>query len=99
AGSAEPASARALYRKRLFLEARAARGATLFQARQQGLPRNRRDDGVDRQARTHRSTTLCRSITALPSLLQRACDETAARDASRTYRDLFRSAALLVHAV
>ena len=58
---------RALYRQWLLLEARAARGPALFQARQQGLSRNRRDDGTDRQAGAHRAAALCEPFSASAS--------------------------------
>ena len=49
---AEPAPARALCRQWLLLEAPAARGPALFQARQPGLSRNRGGNGLYRQGRS-----------------------------------------------
>ena len=97
---AEPASARALYREWLLLEIRAAGGPALFQARQQGLSRNRGrrwDRSICRAA--DRVAALCRAAAAVSPRGPRAWSGGAASRPSRADRDLFRSAAVLVHAV
>ena len=90
-GCAESAPARALHREWLLLEARAARGPALFQARQQGLPRNRRHDGVDRQAGADRAAALCRAAAAFPPRRARAwqacCRRRRTANAIATYFD------------
>ena len=75
-------------------------GAALLQARQQGLSRNRRRDGADRQ----RPSPIVLQLYVEP--LQRfrlaaagAWRGGAAGEAPRADRDLFRPAAVLVHAV
>ena len=96
---AQPPSARALYRERLFLETRAAKGPAILQARQQGLSRNRRGYGTDRCSRTHRAAALCRASATLSPRRPRTWQGSGARDTSRAHRDIFRPAAVLVHAV
>ena len=96
---AEPASARTLHRQWLLLEARAAGGPALFQARQPGLSRNRGGDGVHRLGAADRPAALCRAIAALSPRRPGARSGGAAARAPRAHRHLFRPAAVLVHAV
>ena len=57
------------------------------------------DDGPDRQARPDRVAALCRAVAALPPRGAGPRRGGAAREAPRAHRDLFRPAAVLVHAV
>ena len=99
-GRAEPEPARALHREWLLLEARAAAGAALLQARQQGLSRN----CGQRWGLIGAPEPIVLQLYVEPLQRFRLAAQghgavAAAGEAPRADRDLFRPAAVLVSAV
>ena len=98
-GRAQPAPARALHRQRLLLAARAAAGAALLQARQPRLSRTATAMGLIDSAEPIVLQLYGEPLQRFRLAAQGHGERAAAGDAPRAHRDLFRSAAVLVHAV